>query len=148
MAEAVEIDAEARLLERDVADDAPRDHAVFDAAATPRSHSIVYRINGPFFFGATQKFSSVIEQIGEKPRAYVLDFSGVPLIDSTGAATLRSLIDNAHHSDAEVFITGISPRLRRTLRKLHIGSPYVRFAPDVETAIARAELTSAASPAG
>jgi SulP family sulfate permease len=139
MAELVEVDADTRFVERDVADDAPRDHALFEAAAVPRRRSIVYRINGPFFFGATQKFSSVIEQIGEKPEAYILDFSGVPMIDSTAAGTLRSLVENAHGHGAEVFVAGLTPRLRLALRKLHIGSPDVHFAPDVETAVARAE---------
>jgi SulP family sulfate permease len=60
MANAVEIETDAHLIERDTPDSAPRDHAVFDGAADGHRF-VVYRINGPFFLGATQKFLSVLD---------------------------------------------------------------------------------------
>ena len=47
---------------------------------------MVYRISGAFFFGANGAVSGVLERIG-RPRVFVLDFSDVPMVDSTGAKT-------------------------------------------------------------
>jgi len=47
---------------------------------------VVYRISGAFFFGATAAVSGALERIG-RPRVFVLDFSDVPMVDSTGAKT-------------------------------------------------------------
>ena len=51
----------------------------------------VYDINGPFFFGAAEKFRDALAQIHRKPRALILDMENVPVIDSTVARLSRLL---------------------------------------------------------
>lgn len=138
MANAVEIETETHLIETDAPDSAPRDHAVFDGSADGHRY-VVYRINGPFFFGATQKFLSVLDRIGAAPKVYIFDFSGVPFIDSTGAAALRSFVRKARDRGADVVLTGVSPALRHALRKFDVRHPDVRFAASTEAAVARSE---------
>ena len=36
---------------------------------------MVYRISGPFFFGAAIEVSAVLDRIGQYPREFVLDLS-------------------------------------------------------------------------
>jgi SulP family sulfate permease len=127
MANAVEI--EERRLEA-------RDEALGEQAYR---HTVIYRINGPFFFGATQKLASVLDRIGEAPKAYVLDLGAVPLIDSTAVAMLESFVEKATSHKAEVIFAATSPAVRKTLAKFGMAPPHVRFADSVDAAMVRME---------
>ncbi len=122
MANAVEIE------ERTLDD---RDDAV---ASVSGGRVIVYRINGPFFFGATQKLATVLDNIGEAPQAYVLDLGAVPLIDSTAVAMLESFVARANARDIAVIFAATTPAVRKTLARFGIVPPHVRFAETVEAA--------------
>jgi SulP family sulfate permease len=129
MANAVEIEERRHEVLRD------QQEAVIESAAA-RAHTIVYRINGPFFFGATQKLASVLDRIGEAPRAYVLDLSAVPLIDSTAVAMLESFVAKASSRKIAVVFAAATPAVRKTLARFGIEPPHVRFADTVEAALA------------
>ena len=55
----------------------------------------VFRISGALFFGATAGVSTILDRIGQHPRVFILDFSAVPLIDSTGAHALHGFVHKA-----------------------------------------------------
>jgi SulP family sulfate permease len=129
MANAVEIDER----RHEVASDASA--AAIESAAA-RRHMIVYRINGPFFFGATQKLASVLDRIGEAPKAYVLDLGAVPLVDSTAAAMLESFVAKATAGKAEVIFAAATPTVRKNLAAFGMTAPHVRFADSVDAALA------------
>ena len=61
---------------------------------------VVYRISGAFFFGAAASVGAALERIGEHPKAYVIDLSAVPMLDSTGAATIEAFARKAHGQGA------------------------------------------------
>ncbi|HOV04163.1 MAG TPA: SulP family inorganic anion transporter [Kaistiaceae bacterium] len=137
MADAVEVQTQARIIEGDVADTAPRDHAIIDAEA--RGHDyVIYRINGPFFFGASQRVSGILEQIGTPPRAYILDFSAVPFVDSTAASALKSFVGKARQGGSRIIIANVRPDVRHSVKRLELKPPTVIFAASVEAAIAMA----------
>src|SRR5690606_1662989 len=48
----------------------------------------IYEIDGPFFFGAAEKFNETIARLRGRPRVLIIRMRNVPAIDSTG---LRSL---------------------------------------------------------
>lgn len=104
------------------------------AFETGNGGTVVYRINGPFFFGATQKLAAVLDRIGETPKTYILDLELVPFVDSTAAAMLRSFVSNAREGGTEVVLAGVAPDVRHTLRSFGIAPPLVRFAANVEAA--------------
>lgn len=52
----------------------------------------VYEINGPFFFGAAEKFRDTLGQVSRKPKVLVVRMRNVPAIDSTAMHALRDLI--------------------------------------------------------
>ncbi len=95
---------------------------------------VVYRIAGPFFFGAANQIAAVIEQIGGAPRAYVLDLSRVPLADETGAQTLMSFAKKARKSGAQVFVAGASRPVLRTLLRAGLSRNLVGYARTIEDA--------------
>jgi SulP family sulfate permease len=51
----------------------------------------LYEINGPFFFGAAERFKEVLNRVSGSPRVLVVRLQHVPAIDSTGLHTLREL---------------------------------------------------------
>ncbi|HEX6308389.1 MAG TPA: SulP family inorganic anion transporter [Longimicrobiales bacterium] len=67
----------------------------------------VYEINGPFFFGAAEKFKETVNSISAPPRALVLIMRNVPAIDSTGINALRGLIRRARSEGTRVAVTGV-----------------------------------------
>ncbi len=148
MADAVEIEAHITLIERDRPDSEPANGDAIAADAGPGDVAI-YRINGPFFFGAAEKFSSTLDRLGQTPRLYILDMAGVPFVDSTAATALRSMIDGARRRHAEVALAALRPSVQRDLANYGIAPPLVRLAPTVELAIAAAprDGLAEASPA-
>lgn len=133
MAEAVEIKTHGHMLDDDRGDDGEED----GAGAGP-SDVVVYRINGPFFFGATQQVGSVLERIGEAPRVFILDLSGVPFADSTAATALGSFAAKAARRGTAVILAGTSPTVRSDLARFGVAPPSVSYADDVRSALGKA----------
>jgi sulfate permease, SulP family len=53
---------------------------------------LVYEINGPFFFGAAEKFKETVGTIADAPRVLILRMRNVSAMDSTGMNALRQLV--------------------------------------------------------
>jgi sulfate permease, SulP family len=52
----------------------------------------VYEINGPFFFGAAEKFKDTLSEVSKKPKVLIIRMRHVPAIDSTAMHALRDLV--------------------------------------------------------
>ena len=52
----------------------------------------VYEINGPFFFGAAEKFKDTLAEVSRKPKVLIIRMRNVPAIDSTAIHALQDLI--------------------------------------------------------
>ena len=77
--------------------------------------TVVYRISGVFFFGAAASVGSVLDRIADQRRNFVLDCTGVPLIDSTAASVIEGLVRKAIRSGVQIYIAGLKPDMRRLL---------------------------------
>ena len=95
---------------------------------------IVYRITGPFFFGAASQVASIIEQIETAPRAYVLDLAAVPLTDETGAQALLGFVKKARKAGAQVYFAGASRSVTRRLLRAGLGRGLATYVRSVEEA--------------
>jgi SulP family sulfate permease len=51
---------------------------------------LVYEVNGPFFFGAADRFRDTLSQVERQPKVMIVRMRNVPAMDSTG---LRALTD-------------------------------------------------------
>jgi SulP family sulfate permease len=145
MAESVEVQGHGQL----IVDDEPDDYSdtrAYDPAAFSDRDIVVYRISGAFFFGATAAVSGVLERIG-RPRVFVLDFSDVPMVDSTGAKTLKRLAEKLALTGTLIFITGASLKVRRSLLLAGLSKPIIRYAKTADQAVrfSRARLDQAAT---
>lgn len=67
----------------------------------------VFRFRGPFFFGVVSRLVDTIEGVEGKPRAYILDMTDVPMIDSSGAAALGGVIEHCRKRNIDMLIAGL-----------------------------------------
>jgi SulP family sulfate permease len=98
---------------------------------TPRADRVVYHLEGPYFFGAAAQLGGVLDRIAEAPRVLVLEMSGVPLIDSSGARGFHSLASRARRRGGQLYLVGLKPSLRRQLEAQGLGEPEVRYLHDL-----------------
>jgi SulP family sulfate permease len=66
----------------------------------------IYAIDGPFFFGAADKFREALSQVSEQPRALVLIMRRVSALDSTGLHALRNVITRFRAKGTRVIVVG------------------------------------------
>ncbi len=136
MAEAVEVEG-GSLATEDVADNGGE-------AALPGALSgnvVVFRISGAFFFGATAGVSTILDRVGERPGVFILDFSAVPLIDSTAAKALHGFVHKLQRSGTKIYFSGARPAVQRTLMSAGLREPVVIYSDTIETAQAAARTT-------
>jgi sulfate permease, SulP family len=110
----------------------------YDAAIATDRDVVVYRISGAFFFGAAAAVAAALDRIGEHPRAFVIDFSAVSVIDSTAASTIEGFVRKARRDDALIYISGAEVGTRRMLLRHGVRPPQVHFAAKLEAAMAAA----------
>ena len=75
----------------------------------------VYEIDGPYFFGIASKFDDMMARMKEKPKVRIIRMRKVPFIDSTGIHNLTNLIEQSHHSNITVILSGVNERVRQVL---------------------------------
>lgn len=136
MAEAVEVQGGGQLVVEDAPDALDSDRVAYDPHRL-NGDAIVYRISGAFFFGATAAVNSALDRIGEHPKIFVLDFSEVPLVDSTAAKTLEGFVHKLHHHGTAAYFTGARSSVRRTLLATGLRPPFVHYALTPAEAIAQ-----------
>ncbi|HVZ03432.1 SulP family inorganic anion transporter [Hyphomicrobium sp.] len=137
MAEAVAIETGRPLIADDTADGL--DSTLVNAALPPPDNDVmIYRISGAFFFGATASVSTVLDRIGVYPKTFILDFADVPLVDSTAARTLEGFAHKLDRAGTAVYFTSARKSIRRTLINAGLKAPLVRYAANIEDALAAA----------
>ncbi|MEO7985153.1 MAG: SulP family inorganic anion transporter [Gemmatimonadales bacterium] len=77
----------------------------------------VYEINGPFFFGAAEKFKETILQLRGTPRVLVIVMRRVPAMDSTGIAALRDVVGRFRRSGTRVILAGVHAQPMAALQR-------------------------------
>jgi SulP family sulfate permease len=140
MSRSIEVSAQGPFVAEDEADGAPEDrHAYEGTAADPGV--VVYRVSGALFFGAAANVGAVLDRIADRRRVFVLDFSLVPFLDSTGANAIDGAARRAERQGVRLIISGASPEIRTALRAHGIVPPLVTLADGVEEALALARGT-------
>lgn len=99
---------------------------------------VVTRISGAFFFGAAATVAAALDRIGDYPKTYIVDFSAVPVIDSTAAATIGGFVRKARKRNAAVYLVGARPAIYRILMIHGIRPPDVEFTLSLPEALAAA----------
>jgi SulP family sulfate permease len=137
MAEAIEIRGGPHLVEEDEADTAhPR--PPYDPAQATDRDVMVYRLSGAFFFGAVATVNAVLDRIGAHPRMLILDFSEVPLIDTSAAHSLGKIVAKLKRGGTRIQFAGVRSGMREALLAAGLDEAqveYVAQAPDPARAV-------------
>ena len=78
---------------------------------------LVYRIFGPFMFGAAEKMEDALSRIGEHPQVLILRLHLVTAMDATGMNALESVVERMQHRGGQVILSGIHQQPLQMLRK-------------------------------
>lgn len=127
----------------DRADDENGERAPYDPSLATDPDILVYRITGAFFFGAASSVDQIRDRIGGRHKAFVIDFSGVPFLDSTAANSLAGLTESAGRSGIAIYISGASPAVRRILLTHGLKESSVAYVPAIEDAVAAVRANAA-----
>lgn len=144
MAQSIGVESAGPLIEEDRADTG--DGRPYDPA-TAADPDVVVRISGAFFFGAVATVGTVLDRLAERPKAYVLDLSTVPILDSTADAAVEGFVRKARRRGAVVYIAGARAPIRRALLVHGVRPPPVRFKAAMADAVADARLKAGTSSA-
>lgn len=77
----------------------------------------VYEINGPYFFGAGNKFEELMGQFGDRPKVRIIRMRKVPFVDSTGIHNLTNLCTMSQKEDIKIILSGVNEKVHGTLAK-------------------------------
>lgn len=112
--------------------------AAYDAAMASNPEIAVYRITGAFFFGAAATVGAVLDRIADQHKAFVIDFSAVPMVDSTAANAIETIARKAARGNVRVLISGASEAIRELLVAHGVREPLVSYEETLEGAVAAA----------
>ncbi len=85
----------------------PEDATDWPAHLRLPEDTLVYRIEGPFFFGAAETLERTLERVQLDVRTVVLRFGRVPFIDATGLATLDEIVRRFQKRQVRVILCGL-----------------------------------------
>jgi SulP family sulfate permease len=68
----------------------------------------VYEINGPFFFGAAEKFKETLADVSRRPRVLIIRMRHVPAIDSTAMHALKDLVRRTRAEGTVVLLSDVN----------------------------------------
>jgi SulP family sulfate permease len=81
---------------------------------------LLYEINGPLFFGASQKFQEVITDLNQQPKILILRMRNVPFIDATGINRLKEICMQLQLKGTTIIISGANLEVKKELLKANI----------------------------
>jgi SulP family sulfate permease len=138
------------LVSRDYQDTRPSsdDSGAIYRREVPRGVE-VYEINGPFFFGAAEKFKDTLSEVSKKPKVLIIRMRNVPAIDSTAIHALRDLIRRTRRDGTVVLLSDVHSQpliaLGRSELLDEIGEDHLFGNVDEALAAARQHLSSTTS---
>lgn len=101
---------------------------------------IIYEIDGPFFFGAAEKFRDTMAEIERAPKVLVLHTARVNVLDATGLGVIHDLVKKGRKDGSTLILSGVHSQPMLALGKSdlldEIGED--NLVPDLEAAMVRA----------
>jgi sulfate permease, SulP family len=103
-------------------------------------YATVYRIHGPFLFGATDKFADILDNLNTLPPIVILRLRNMTAIDATGLGAIRGLADQVHDSGRSLLLCGAREQPSQLMKQAeferHVGAENI--CPSIAEALTRA----------
>jgi SulP family sulfate permease len=89
----------------------------------------IFRIHGPFLFGATTRLEEATRGVEDLPQVVILRLRNMTAIDSTGLQAIEDLADRLHASGRVLILCGARAQPARYMKRLdferHLGADNV-----------------------
>ena len=89
-------------------------------------YAVVYRVHGPFLFGATDKFAEILHSMDQLPPIVILRLRNMTAIDATGLGAIRDLADALHASGRSLLLCGAREQPSQLMKQAeferHVGT--------------------------
>lgn len=79
--------------------------------------TLVYSIDGPFFFGAAEKLERTLETVQQHMGTLVLRLARVPFVDATGIQALNELAHDCRRFGTRLILCKVRPNVRAKLER-------------------------------
>lgn len=116
-----------------------RVHSLQGAGELP-NHVALFRIHGPFLFGATDKLTQITDHLDALPPVVIVRLRHVPAMDASGLQALEDLADQLHESGRTMILCGAREQPARLMQRAefheHVGD--ANICPNIQSALARA----------
>ncbi len=80
-------------------------------------NTMLYEINGPLFFGASQKFQEFLTDLKQEPKVLILRMRNVPFIDATAVNRLKEFHQKMKSCGTTILISGANRQVKEELFK-------------------------------
>ena len=80
-------------------------------------HVEVYEINGPYFFGAGNRFEDIMARYGGRPKVRIIRMRKVPFIDSTGLHNLENMCRTSQKEGITIVLSGVNEKVEAVLNR-------------------------------
>ena len=80
----------------------------------------IYEINGPFFFGAADKFIEALNGLGYHTDGLIIGMKNVPAMDATALHAFRRMLDMCESHHIEVYVSGVCPQPMQVMTRAGI----------------------------
>jgi len=111
------------------------------------SYVVIFRIHGPFLFGATDKINEITSRLSELPPIIILRLRNMTAIDGTGIQALEEVADSVHRSGRALILCGAREQPAKFMRRAdfqeHVGSDNICM--NIASALERAKAAYAES---
>jgi SulP family sulfate permease len=105
----------------------------------------IFEVNGPFFFGASEKFSTALRIFGKAPRVLIIRMRNVPVMDATGIFALENVCEDSRKKGILVLLSGVQKQPREVLVRAGFVERFGRdkLCVNIEQALSRASKSLA-----
>lgn len=109
------------------------------------AYAAVFRIHGPFLFGATDKLSDILDQLPALPPIVIVRLRHVPAMDASGLQAIEDFADQIHASGRTLLLCGAREQPAHLMERAefheHLGDENIL--PNVNEAMKRARQIAA-----
>ena len=93
--------------------------STYDREKLPED-TLVYSIQGPFFFGAAEKIEHALAVTESEPKIVIFRLENVPFIDMTGLEIFSEIIRHYSHKGILVYLCEANAKVDRKLKRVGI----------------------------
>jgi SulP family sulfate permease len=92
-------------------------HGVLEQSDQKMGHVQIYDINGPFFFGAVDKFLDTLRHINADIDLLIIRMYNVPAMDATALHALKRLVRLCEQMEIKMVIEGVNEQPKKLIEK-------------------------------